>query len=66
MVSESALCLLPANRDGLSRLGREGGILTPMSAFGSTLLDRLVATGKFEISSGELVDGGARESKKIR
>ena len=66
MVSESALCLLPANRDKLTRLGREGGILTPMSAFGSTILDRLLVTGKFEISSGELLNGGATESKKVR
>lgn len=66
MVSESALCLLPANRDKLTSLGREGGLLTPMSAFGSTIMDRLVATGKFEISTGELVNGGATESKKIR
>ena len=66
MVSECALCLLTANRDKLTFLGREGGILTPMSAFGSTILERLVATGKLEISSGELVDGGATESKEIR
>lgn len=64
MVSEAAIALLPRNRSRLTALGRAGGILTPMSAFGNTITERLVATGKFEISSEELIDGGAGESKK--
>lgn len=64
MVSESAIALLPANRAKLTQLAREGGILTPVTAFGATLTDRLIASGKFEISSEELVDAGSTESRK--
>lgn len=65
MVSEGAIALLPSNRSKLTALGRAGGLLTPMSAFGSTITERLVATGKFDIVSEELIDGGASESKKV-
>lgn len=64
MVSEGAIALLPSNRSKLTALGRAGGLLTPMSAFGNTITERLVATGKFDIVSEELMDGGASESKK--
>ncbi|KAI5119826.1 hypothetical protein M0805_004761 [Coniferiporia weirii] len=49
MVSESALCLLAPER--LTPLARNGGVLTPMSALGDTLLRRLAASGRFEFGS---------------
>lgn len=65
MISESALCLLlpPASisaekavsYDPISMLpdyGRQGGVLTPMTAFGDVLIHRLVETGRFEFNSG--------------
>ncbi|CAO3625343.1 unnamed protein product [Cunninghamella blakesleeana] len=42
MVAESALCIV-RNLDSLP--GKEGGILTPATAFGQVLIDRLTATG---------------------
>jgi hypothetical protein len=63
MIAESALCfLLPLvseskddnpkdNLHALPPLAREGGILTPMTAFGDVLLERLEETGRFEFSS---------------
>jgi len=61
MVSESAIALLPQNRDALTPLGREGGVLTPMSAIGDTLIERLKATDRIEIESFELIDGRAKK-----
>lgn len=49
MASESALCLLTPEK--IQPLGREGGVLTPMSALGDALLRRLAASGRFEIES---------------
>lgn len=66
MVAETALALLPSNRTGLTALGREGGILTPMAALGETLVERLKSSGRFEVESGEIIDGGRTEGKKIR
>ncbi|KAG8713727.1 hypothetical protein FRC09_018399 [Ceratobasidium sp. 395] len=63
MIFESALLLL--DPDNLRPIGREGGILTPTSAFGDRLAKALVDTGKFETSSELLVEGG-EESKKVR
>ena len=54
MVAESALCLL--NPSKLTPLAQEGGVLTPMSAFGDVLIKRLKATGKFEVDS-EVLEG---------
>jgi len=52
MVSESALSLIPANRDSrLTDMGKEGGFLTPMTAFGDSLIENLTKTGKFEYES---------------
>jgi short subunit dehydrogenase-like uncharacterized protein len=61
MVSESAIALLPQNRDALTPLGREGGVLTSMSAIGDTLIERLKATGRIEIKSFELVNGHVKK-----
>jgi hypothetical protein len=68
MIAESALCfLLPLvseskddnpkdNLHALPPLAREGGILTPMTAFGDVLLQRLEETGRFEFSSSIIGD----------
>eukprot|EP01098_Paradermamoeba_levis_P007628 TRINITY_DN3162_c0_g1_i2.p1 TRINITY_DN3162_c0_g1~~TRINITY_DN3162_c0_g1_i2.p1 ORF type:complete len:433 (-),score=128.00 TRINITY_DN3162_c0_g1_i2:118-1371(-) len=45
MVSESALCLVLDRQKVKQRRAGKGGILTPASAFGSTLLDRLREAG---------------------
>jgi short subunit dehydrogenase-like uncharacterized protein len=82
MVSESALSLLlpPPSKTasslagfgstslpaGLPALARRGGILTPVTAFGDTLITRLEETGRFEFES-RIVDasGPAAEGRKI-
>ncbi|KAG9080162.1 hypothetical protein FRC06_007000 [Ceratobasidium sp. 370] len=61
MIFESALLLLDSNN--LTPMGREGGILTPATAFGDRLVQALEATGQFETSSEVLTD---QESKKTR
>ena len=77
MISESALSfLLPLvsksrkdkpkdNLHALPPLAREGGILTPMTAFGDVLLERLEETGRFEFSSSIIGDDNAQGRKDI-
>jgi hypothetical protein len=77
MIAESALCfLLPLvskskndkpkdNLHALPPLAREGGILTPMTAFGDVLLQRLEETGRFEFSSSVIDDDNAQGRKNI-
>jgi hypothetical protein len=78
MIAESALCfLLPLvsesknmkpNKDNLHALpslAREGGILTPMTAFGDVLLQRLEETGRFEFSSSIIGDDIAQGRKNV-
>lgn len=74
MISESALCfILPpvsemSNSPSTSRnnihtlpaLAQQGGILTPMTAFGDVLIQRLEETGRFEFSSSILVEDGTK------
>lgn len=60
MISESALLLL--DKENLTELGKEGGILTPSTAFGGRLAEALEATGRFTVRI-EDVDG---EDKKTR
>ena len=73
MITESALCfLLPLvseskkkdrpkdNLHALPPLAREGGILTPMTAFGDVLLHRLEETGRFEFSSSIIDEDGRK------
>ncbi|KAG9103210.1 hypothetical protein FRC07_010061 [Ceratobasidium sp. 392] len=63
MIFESALLLFdPKN---LTPMGREGGILTPSTAFGDRLAKALEDTGKFETSS-EVLSVGNAELKKTR
>jgi short subunit dehydrogenase-like uncharacterized protein len=48
--SESALALL-FDTEELPALARKGGVLTPMSALGDILIERLKNTGRFEFTS---------------
>jgi short subunit dehydrogenase-like uncharacterized protein len=66
IVSESGIALLPSNRKTLPKLGQEGGILTPTTAIGEQLAERLTATGYFDFETGELVDGGRIDLKKLK
>ncbi|KAG8735274.1 hypothetical protein FRC10_010804 [Ceratobasidium sp. 414] len=61
MLVECALMLLDTST--LTNLAREGGILTPTTAFGGKLGQALERTGKFQMSSVLLVED---ESKKTR
>ena len=56
MISESALSLL-LDKSKLPPMGQEGGILTPSTALGNTLVERLRASSRFDIESKVLVDG---------
>jgi len=60
IISEAALLLLSV--DKLPSLARKGGVLTPMTAFGNVLIERLQATGRFDFTSK--VVGGAPEIRK--
>lgn len=51
MLTESALCIVKSY-DELP--GKEGGILTPATAFGDVLLDRLRADGKMVFEARDL------------
>lgn len=50
MISECALALV-LNKDSLPPFGRRGGVLTPMTAFGDVLIQRLNDCGRIKISS---------------
>jgi short subunit dehydrogenase-like uncharacterized protein len=65
LVGESALALL---LDKLPPLAAEGGVLTPMTAFGDSLVRRLEANARFEITSGivDNPDDDISESRKTR
>jgi short subunit dehydrogenase-like uncharacterized protein len=60
MVSESALALL-FDTHKLPALARRGGILTPMSALGDILIERLKDTGRFEFTSEIVHASGGNE-----
>ena len=53
MISEAALSLL-LDKPKLPAMGREGGILTPMTALGDVLIERLKKSSRFEIESAVL------------
>ena len=65
MVGESALALL---LDELPPLAAGGGVLTPMTAFGDSLIRRLEANARFEIITGlvDSPDDDVEESRKTR
>ena len=54
VAAEAALSLLDPS--SLPELGRQGGVLTPMSAFGDVLLERLEKTGQWTLSTEILKD----------
>jgi short subunit dehydrogenase-like uncharacterized protein len=56
MIAESALSIV-FSFDKLPHLGRRGGILTPMSALGDVLIERLKGSGKFEFESEVMGEG---------
>jgi len=62
MISEAALGLLFTPRDKLGPLARQGGLLTPATALGGILADRLSRTRFINISSKIITD----ESQKTR
>ncbi|KZT27107.1 hypothetical protein NEOLEDRAFT_1155173 [Neolentinus lepideus HHB14362 ss-1] len=64
-VSESALAIL-LEKDRLPPLAQQGGILTPMSGMGDVLIERMIATGKFEFGSEVILTGNEAESRKTR
>jgi short subunit dehydrogenase-like uncharacterized protein len=65
MVVESAVALL---MDELSPLATAGGVLTPMTALGDSLIHRLRANGRIEIETGLVnsPDDEIGEDKKTR
>lgn len=65
MVGEVALALLPANHERLTALAKKGGVLTPASALGQELVDRLKGSGRFEFDE-EQVHEDQFESRKNR
>ena len=56
MISECALALV---LDGVTHApgGTRGGVLTPVCAFGDSLVRRLERTGLFEFDSVDIVNG---------
>ncbi|KAH7917738.1 NAD(P)-binding protein [Leucogyrophana mollusca] len=65
MVVESALCITLNSRE-LPELGKVGGVLTPMSAFGDVLIERLRACERFEIESEVVLGKIIGETRKTR
>lgn len=65
MLGESALAILK-DVDRLPALAKLGGVLTPMTAFGDVLIDRLRATGVFEFESEVVLEGEGDEGRKTR
>jgi hypothetical protein len=63
MISESALALV-CSHDKLPNLARKGGVLTPMSALGDVLIERLQSTGRFEFTSEIVVPSHGKAGKK--
>ncbi|KAL5531760.1 hypothetical protein ACEPAF_5322 [Sanghuangporus sanghuang] len=56
IAAEVALALL-APQERLPPLAHQGGVLTPMTALGPLLIERLSATGKLEFESRVRIDG---------
>ncbi|KAJ7799990.1 Saccharopine dehydrogenase-domain-containing protein [Mycena olivaceomarginata] len=61
LISEAALSLALTPRDALPAIGRRGGVLTPSTALGDVLVDRLAASGRVTFESSVV---RAREGKK--
>ena len=66
MLGESALALAQ-DTERLPTLARMGGVLTPMTALGDVLIERLKKTGQFEFESEVVLEGmGDSEERKTR
>jgi short subunit dehydrogenase-like uncharacterized protein len=52
MLTEGAIALLDTSR--LTPLAKQGGVLTPVSAFGDELVRRLEESGRFEFETNIL------------
>ncbi|KAJ7935359.1 Saccharopine dehydrogenase-domain-containing protein [Mycena leptocephala] len=63
LISEAALALALAPRETLPPIGRRGGVLTPATALGDVLIDRLVASGRVTFES-KVVAARSEEGKK--
>ena len=63
MLAESALSILLSHSE-LPQWVRGGGVFTPASALGDTLVKRLEASGRMAFESEVVLGGG--ESKKSR
>ena len=61
---ESSLSIL-LDFDKLPKLGQEGGVLTPMSALGDVLVDRLERTGRFVQHSEIVGDANSGNRKRV-
>ena len=61
---ETSLSIL-LDFDKLPKLGQEGGVLTPMSALGDVLVERLERTGRFEQRSEIVVDAERGNKKRV-
>lgn len=59
---ETSLSIL-LDFDKLPKLGQEGGILTPMSALGDVLVDRMERTGRF-VQHSEVVGHAGKSNEK--
>ncbi|GEM06323.1 saccharopine dehydrogenase / Homospermidine synthase family protein [Rhodotorula toruloides] len=57
LISSCALCLLK-DYDRLPPIAKHGGFLTPSTALGNVLVERLEATGRFQFSIEDGGDGG--------
>lgn len=64
MISECALALLPASYPSLTEMAHAGGVLTPSTAFGDVIVERLKRSGRIEIETGLIEEG--EESRKRR
>ncbi|KAJ6593216.1 Saccharopine dehydrogenase-domain-containing protein [Mycena capillaripes] len=63
LISEAALSLALTPRETLPAIGRRGGVLTPATALGDVLVDRLVASGRVTFES-KVVTARGQEGKK--
>lgn len=65
MMTECALALT-LDHDKLPALGRQGGVLTPATAMGDVLVDRLNKNELFDIRTVSLEEWRENESRKAR
>ncbi|KAF7362452.1 Sacchrp-dh-NADP domain-containing protein [Mycena venus] len=63
LISEAGLSLALNPRDALPAIGRRGGVLTPATALGDVLVDRLATSGRVTFES-KIVSARSQEGKK--